>query len=46
MYRAGEYMVWTDGTIYRCKADTNFSPVDYAQAWEPVAAPQEESAGE
>ena len=42
MYRAGEYMVWTDGTIYRCKTDTNFSPADYAQAWEP----QEESAGE
>ena len=42
MYRAGEYMVWTDGLIYRCKADTNFSPADYPQAWEP----QEESAGE
>lgn len=47
MYRAGEYMVWTDGTIYRCKQDTNFSPEDYAQAWEKApAAQQEESGGE
>ena len=34
MYRAGEYMVWTDGGIYRCVSDTNFSPADHAQAWE------------
>ena len=33
-YRAGEYMVWTDGGIYRCVSDTNFSPADHAQAWE------------
>ena len=36
MYRAGEYMVFTDGKIYRCKQDTNFSPTDYAAAWEVV----------
>lgn len=36
MYRAGEYMVYTDGKTYRCKSDTNFSPSDYAQAWEVV----------
>lgn len=36
MYRAGEYMVWTDGEVYRCKSDTNFSPADYPQAWEKV----------
>lgn len=36
MYRAGEYMVFTDGKIYRCKQDTNFSPTDYAKAWEVV----------
>lgn len=36
MYRAGEYMIWTDGMIYRCKQDTNFSPADYPQAWEVV----------
>ena len=34
MYRAGEYMIYTDGKTYRCKSDTNFSPDDYAQAWE------------
>lgn len=34
IYRAGEYMVWTDGGIYRCVSDTNFSPDEYAQAWE------------
>lgn len=36
MYRAGEYMIWTDGTIQKCKQDTNFSPADYPQAWEVV----------
>lgn len=34
MYRAGEYMVYTDGKIYRCTSDTNFRPEDYPQAWE------------
>ena len=34
MYRAGEYMVYTDGLTYRCLSDTNFSPEDYAPAWE------------
>lgn len=34
IYKAGEYMVWTDGAVYRCKQDTNFSPEEYAQAWE------------
>ena len=34
MYRAGEFMVYTDGKIYKCLSDTNFSPEDYAQAWE------------
>lgn len=36
MYRAGEYMIWTDGQMYKCLQDTNFSPVEYAQAWEVV----------
>ena len=36
IYKAGEYMVWTDYEVYRCKTDTNFSPADYAQAWEKV----------
>lgn len=36
IYRNGEYMIWTDGTIYKCIAanGTNFSPTDYAAAWE------------
>ena len=37
MYKAGEYMVWTDGNTYRCKQDTNFSPEEYPQAWEKVS---------
>ena len=34
MYKAGEYMVWTDYSIYKCLTDTNFSPVDYPAGWE------------
>lgn len=34
MYKTGEYMIWTDGYTYRCLQDTNFSPEEYAQAWE------------
>lgn len=34
MYKTGEYMIWTDGNIYMCKSDTNYSPSEYAQAWE------------
>lgn len=34
IYKAGEYMIWTDYKVYRCKMDTNFSPVDYPGAWE------------
>lgn len=36
IYRAGEYMIWTDGLTYRCTQDTDFSPAEYAQAWEAV----------
>ena len=36
MYLAGEYMIWTDSFIYRCKADTAYSPAQYALAWEKV----------
>lgn len=36
MYKSGEYMIWTNGRTYRCKSDTNFSPDEYAQAWEVV----------
>ncbi len=34
MYKAGEYMIWTDGSVYKCIQDTNFSPAEYPQAWE------------
>lgn len=26
MYKAGEYMIWTDGAVKHCLEDTNFSP--------------------
>ena len=39
IYKAGEYMVWTDGTVQRCKQNTNYSPKDYPAAWETVSAP-------
>lgn len=34
MYKTGEYMIWTDGSIKKCVQDTNFNPVEYPQAWE------------
>ncbi len=34
MYHTGEYMIYTDGALYKCLSDTNFSPDDYSQAWE------------
>ena len=36
MYLAGEYMIWTDGSTYKCLSNTNFSPADYALAWEKI----------
>lgn len=36
IYKTGEYMIYTDGKMYVCKSNTNFSPTDYAQAWEVV----------
>lgn len=34
IYKTGEYMIYTDGKLYLCKQDTNFSPEEYAQAWQ------------
>ena len=34
MYHVDEYMIWTDGAVWRCIQDTVHSPVDYSAAWE------------
>lgn len=36
MYKVGEYCIFNDVNIYKCIQDTNYSPTDYAQAWEIV----------
>lgn len=36
MYKAGEYMIWTDSKTYKAQMDTAYSPADYPQAWEEV----------
>ena len=36
MYKQGECMLYTDGTLYRCLSDTAYSPDEYAAAWEAV----------
>lgn len=36
MYKVGEYMIFTDGNIYKCLVDTVYSPTDYAAAWQIV----------
>ena len=38
MYKAGEFMIWTDGAVYRCVEDTVYAPDVYAQAWEIIEA--------
>lgn len=32
-YKAGEYAIF-NGALYRCKAETAYSPAEYAAAWE------------
>lgn len=36
IYHTGEYMIFTDGYIYKCKQDTTYSPTEQADAWEKV----------
>lgn len=36
MYKAGEYMVWTDGTVRRCEADTDRGPDVLPDNWKTV----------
>lgn len=38
IYHVGEYMIFTDGYIYKCKQDTTYSPSEYDDAWEKVSA--------
>lgn len=33
MYKVDEYMIWTDGKIYKCIMDTIYSPIEYSSAW-------------
>lgn len=37
MYHAGEYMIWTDGTIKKALRDTVYSPVEYAADWQNIS---------
>ena len=39
MYKANEYMVFTDARTYCCLQDTAYSPSEYAQGWEVVSKP-------
>lgn len=34
MYKKGEWMIWTDGSLYECLSGTSYSPADYAAAWQ------------
>lgn len=34
MYKAGEYMIWTDGTVLRCRTDTDRGPDVLPDNWE------------
>ena len=36
MYQAGEYMIWTDGTIKRCISSTTYPPDIIPEKWETV----------
>ena len=34
MYHIGEYMVYTDGKVYKCVSETVYSPKEFSQAWQ------------
>lgn len=36
IYLVDEYIVFTDGKTYRCLINTNYSPTEYAQAWQEI----------
>lgn len=33
IYKAGQWMTYTDGSVYECVKDTNYSPQDLPDAW-------------
>ena len=33
IYHIGECMIYTDGKVYQCQRDTDFSPEEYAADW-------------
>ena len=46
MYRSGEYIIFTDGVVYRCTQDTAYSPEEYADAWETWEDENQENPGQ
>lgn len=36
VYKVNEYMIFTDTFTYKCLSDTNYSPSEYAQAWQKI----------
>lgn len=36
MYKAGEYMIFTDGVTYECLSDTTYNPMDYILGWNAI----------
>lgn len=39
-YKAGEFMIWTDGTVRECLRETSFGPNDDPEAWSPAETSQ------
>ena len=37
MYKVNEYMIFTDTFTYKCLSDTNYSPSEYAAAWQKIS---------
>ena len=34
IYKAGEYMIWVDGSVMMCVLDTSFGPDEHPAAWQ------------
>lgn len=37
IYKGNEYMIFTDTFTYKCLSDTNYSPSEYAAAWQKIS---------